>query len=76
MSAQKALFLIPEHIESCRLMARLLDEKGDSRALEYYRFVALQGAILPSEIQLGDAPSDGGGFFDGGGDVVRNETSF
>ena len=76
MSAQKALFLIPEHIESCRLMARLLDEKGDSRALEYYRFVALQGAILPSEIQLGDAPSDGGGFFDGGGDVVRNGDKF
>jgi hypothetical protein len=76
MSAQKALFLIPEHIESCRLMARLLDEKGDSRALEYYRFVALQGAILPSEIQLGDAPSVGGGFFDGGGDVVRNGDKF
>lgn len=76
MSAQKALFLIPEHIESCRLMAHLLDEKGDSRALEYYRFVALQGAILPSEIQLGDGPSDGGGFFDGGGDVVRNGDKF
>jgi hypothetical protein len=38
--------------------------------------VALQGAILPSEIQLGDAPSVGGGFFDGGGDVVRNGDKF
>lgn len=76
MSVQKALFLIPEHIESCRLMARLLDEKGDARALEYYRFVALQGAILPSEIQLGDAPSDASAFFDGGGDVVRSGDKF
>lgn len=76
MSVQKALFLIPEHIESCRLMAHLLDEKGDSRALEYYRFVALQGAILPSEIQLGDASSDAGAFFDGGGDVVRSGDKF
>lgn len=76
MSVQKALFLIPEHIESCRLMARLLDEKGDARALEYYRFVALQGAILPSEIQLGEGSSDMSAFFDGGGDVVRSGDRF
>jgi tetratricopeptide (TPR) repeat protein len=75
-NVQKALFLVPDHIGSCRLMARLLDAQGDSRALEYYRFVALEGSILPSEIQLGDAPSDGGGFFDVGGDVVRNGDQF
>lgn len=76
MSVQKALFLIPEHIECCRLMARLLDEKGDPRALEYYRFVALQGAILPSEIQLGDSGGDMSAFFDGGGDAVRSGDRF
>ena len=76
MSVQKALFLIPDHIESCRLMARLLDEKGDARSLEYYRFVALQNAILPSEIQLGEGASDMGAFFDGGGDVVRSGDRF
>ena len=76
MNVQKALFLVPDHIGSCRLMARLLDAQGDSRALEYYRFVALEGSILPSEIQLGDAPSDGSGFFNGGGDVVRNGDKF
>jgi Tfp pilus assembly protein PilF len=70
INVQKALFLVPDHIDSCRLMARLLDEQGDSRALKYYRFVALEGSILPSEIQLGDAPSDGGG------DVVRNGDRF
>jgi hypothetical protein len=76
MNVQKALFLVPDHIASCRLMARLLDEQGDSRALEYYRFVALQGSILPSEIQLGDASSDAGAFFDGGGDVLRSGDKF
>ena len=76
MSVQKALFLIPEHIESCRLMARLLDEKHDPRSLEYYRFVALQGSILPSEIQLGEGASDMSAFFDGGGDVVRSGDRF
>lgn len=76
MSIQKALFLIPEHIESCRLMGRLLDEKGDPRALEYYRFVALQGSILPSEIQLGEGGADMSAFFDGGGDVVRSGDVF
>ena len=76
MSVQKALFLVPDHIASCRLMARLLDAQGDSRALEYYRFVALEGSILPSEIQLVDASSDAGAFFDGGGDVLRSGDRF
>ena len=76
MNVQKALFLVPDHIASCRLMARLLDEQGDSRALEYYRFVALEGSILPSEIQLGDGSSDLGAFFDGGGDVLRSGDKF
>ncbi len=76
MSVQKALFLIPEHLESCRLMARLLDEQGDARALEYYRFIVLEGSILPSEIQLGEGSSDMSAFFDGGGDVVRSGDKF
>jgi tetratricopeptide (TPR) repeat protein len=76
MNVQKALFLVPDHIASCRLMARLLDAQGDSRALEYYRFVALEGGILPSEIQLVDASSDAGAFFDGGGDVLRSGDRF
>ena len=76
MNVQKALFLVPDHIASCRLMARLLDEQGDPRALEYYRFVALQGSILPSEIQLADGSSDLGAFFDGGGDVLRSGDKF
>ncbi|MFM8765931.1 MAG: hypothetical protein ACKOEZ_14020, partial [Spartobacteria bacterium] len=76
MNVQKALFLVPDHLESCRLMARLLDEKGDPRALEYYRFVALQGAILPGEIQLGDEGSGASAFFEGGGDVVRSGDKF
>lgn len=76
MNVQKALFLVPDHIASCRLMARLLDAQGDSRALEYYRFVALEGSILPSEIQLGDASSDAGAFFEGGGDVLRSGDKF
>jgi tetratricopeptide (TPR) repeat protein len=76
MNVQKALFLVPDHIASCRLMARLLDAQGDSRALEYYRFVALEGSILPSEIQLVDASSDAGAFFDGGGDVLRSGDRF
>ena len=76
MNVQKALFLVPDHIASCRLMARLLDEQGDSRALEYYRFVALEGSILPSEIQLGEGSSDLGAFFDGGGDVLRSGDKF
>ena len=73
---QKALFLVPDHIGSCRLMARLLDAHGDPRALEYYRFVALDGSILPGEIQLGDASSDASAFFDGGGDVLRSGDKF
>jgi len=76
MNVQKALFLVPDHIASCRLMARLLDAQGDPRALEYYRFVALQGSILPSEIQLADGSSDLGAFFDGGGDVLRSGDKF
>jgi hypothetical protein len=76
MNLQKALFLVPDHIASCRVMARLLDAKGDSRALEYYRFVALEGSILPSEIQLGDASSDAGAFFDGGEDALRSGDKF
>gem|GEM_PF-1180984 len=76
INVQQALFLVPDHLESCRLMARLLDEKGDPRALEYYRFVALQGAILPGEIQLGDAGSQASAYFEGGGDVVRSGDSF
>ena len=73
---QKALFLVPDHLGSCRLMARLLDAHGDPRALDYYRFVALDGSILPGEIQLADASSDAGAFFDGGGDVVRSGDRF
>ncbi len=76
MNVQKALFLVPDHIASCRLMARLLDEQGDPRALEYYRFVALQGSILSSEIQLADGSSDLGACFDGGGDVLRSGDKF
>lgn len=76
MNVQKALFLVPDHIASCRLMARMLDAQGDSRALEYYRFIALEGSILPSEIQLVDASSDAGAFFDGGGDVLRSGDRF
>lgn len=73
---QKALFLVPGHIESCRLIARLLDEKSDARALEYYRFVALKNAVLPSEIQLGEESSYMSAFFDSGGDVVRSGDKF
>jgi len=76
LNVRQALFEVPGHIGACRLMARLLDRQGDSRALDYYRFVALEGSILPSDIQLGDAPNVGGGFFEGEGDVLRSGDKF
>jgi len=76
LNVRQALFEVPGHIGACRLMARLLDSQGDSRALDYYRFVALEGSILPSDIQLGDAPNVGGGFFEGEGDVLRSGDKF
>jgi hypothetical protein len=76
LNVRHALFEVPGHIGACRLMARLLDEQGDPRALDYYRFVALEGSILPSDIQLGDTPNIGGGFFEGEGDVLRSGDKF
>ena len=76
LNVRHALFEVPGHIGACRLMARLLDEQGNPRALDYYRFVALEGSILPSDIQLGDTPNIGGGFFEGEGDVLRSGDKF
>lgn len=76
INVKKALFLVPDHIKSCRLMAYLLCEQGDSRALEYYRLIVLKDAILPGEIQISEVSSDFGSFFDGGGDVIRGGDTF
>ncbi|MEI8294488.1 MAG: hypothetical protein WCG66_10995 [bacterium] len=76
LNLRQALYKVPDHLQACRSMAHLLDRRNDAKALDYYRFIVLEGSILPGEIQLGDASSYSSSFFDGGGDVLRSGDQF
>jgi hypothetical protein len=71
-----ALGLDPRNIPANRLTARLLDEKGDPRALDFYRFVVLDDTILPGELAEMNFSSSGSAFFSEGGDYSANGDRF
>ncbi|MFM8364098.1 MAG: hypothetical protein ACKOAS_03000 [Verrucomicrobiota bacterium] len=67
----------PRNINANRLFAGLLDEQGDARAMEFYRFVVLDSQVLPGE--LADINFSHGGsseFFAEGGDMVLGGDRF
>jgi len=76
LKLRSALGYDPRNIQANRLTARLLDEQGDSRALEFYRFVVLDDTILPGELAEMNFSSGGSEFFAEGGDYSANGDRF
>ena len=65
------------NIQANRLTARLMDEQGDPRAVEYYRFVVLDDGVLPGELaDINFSDGSASDFFGGGGDVVLSGDRF
>ena len=67
-SLRGAVDMSPDFLPALRLLGQVLDENGDRRAIDCYRFVVFNKSILPGELaNLGSGNAADAFFADGGG---------
>lgn len=76
LKLRSALGIDASNVQANRLTARLLDEKGDPRAIEFYRFVVFDDSVLPGELAEIGYSSGGSDFFSEAADFMASGDRF